>query len=1021
MRPEHIELKNIGPYKDCSIDFLNLDNLFLIYGSTGSGKTFIFDAMTYALYGSLQTGHDGRQSEFRSKYSNLTDEAYIKFSFSIGKEHFRVTRQLPYLRQNKKNCGLKEEGAKALLEKWNEKKSFFETTELNKNDQISKFIEKLIGLSKEEFSKLIVLPQGEFAQFLHQKGADKQKTLEKLFPVSSFKGVLEEIKEKTKLAKEEIDSIQKVIESLRENIDVSDAENRIQQLKKIQKDTDKKLIELKKENDLLIKKESEIENEINEAIVYEKAIEQKKNLESKKQIIQEYIEKLEKHKLAINLYKDLQILNGYKNQYKVLNEENEKCQKDLKTASENKNIIESKKEEQLLRNQKIEELKVLKTNLRSKIENAEKLKIKRNELKSFIEKKNNAETQMMNFSIENKKLELSFNELASEFKVNFIDEEEMISKLKDLRRDIEKEIEKYEEKIKEKIEKENLKKEKILEEKNLKFIENQLSILEENINLFENTIKENQAALFASTLKKGESCPVCGSKEHPFPAKILECHKNFSFEKIQDSLKEQREREKSLRDEKSKITQILCNLNEKIGTMTYKESLDDLKIGLKEKKAILEKLSDSIKKSEDISINIKKNKNLIQEKLLFINESKGNITSLEKYISETEKEIFCEENNSDTDFIHDESDKNRNLEVNQKKLQQHLNECIIEIDKLISCSNEYEKNLNENQKLLIHFESKHKEQKKHLEEIQKKLEEAEKNFLKEKNKSLFSNENEIISAVLTENLEEQYNKDIENFKKNQTENETVLKNRQYNKKSSTLSQEFSVIKKQLTLINEEQTNLQNKKQSIFSELSTLESTWKQIVKKENQLISLNEDFKVLSQLNQDFNGKNKVNFDSWALSMYFEEVLNYANTRFDELSDGRYQFKLGKGVRQNSGVKGLDISVVDSYNGLERDASTLSGGETFEASISLALGLTDAVQARSGGIKLDSLFIDEGFGTLDTGTLEKAIKILSEIGESKMVGIITHVDSFRQIVKSGIKVNKSSNGSSIKMIFDGTF
>lgn len=1021
MRPEHIELKNIGPYKDCSIDFLNLDNLFLIYGSTGSGKTFIFDAMTYALYGSLQTGHDGRQSEFRSKYSNLTDEAYIKFSFSIGKEHFRVTRQLPYLRQNKKNCGLKEEGAKALLEKWNEKKSFFETTELNKNDQISKFIEKLIGLSKEEFSKLIVLPQGEFAQFLHQKGADKQKTLEKLFPVSSFKGVLEEIKEKTKLAKEEIDSIQKVIESLRENIDVSDAENRIQQLKKIQKDTDKKLIELKKENDLLIKKESEIENEINEAIVYEKAIEQKKNLESKKQIIQEYIEKLEKHKLAINLYKDLQILNGYKNQYKVLNEENEKCQKDLKTASENKNIIESKKEEQLLRNQKIEELKVLKTNLRSKIENAEKLKIKRNELKSFIEKKNNAETQMMNFSIENKKLELSFNELASEFKVNFIDEEEMISKLKDLRRDIEKEIEKYEEKIKEKIEKENLKKEKILEEKNLKFIENQLSILEENINLFENTIKENQAALFASTLKKGESCPVCGSKEHPFPAKILECHKNFSFEKIQDSLKEQREREKSLRDEKSKITQILCNLNEKIGSMTYKESLDDLKIGLKEKKAILEKLSDSIKKSEDISINIKKNKNLIQEKLLFINESKGNITSLEKYISETEKEIFCEENNSDTDFIHDESDKNRNLEVNQKKLQQHLNECIIEIDKLISCSNEYEKNLNENQKLLIHFESKHKEQKKHLEEIQKKLEEAEKNFLKEKNKSLFSNENEIISAVLTENLEEQYNKDIENFKKNQTENETVLKNRQYNKKSSTLSQEFSVIKKQLALINEEQTNLQNKKQSIFSELSTLESTWKQIVKKENQLISLNEDFKVLSQLNQDFNGKNKVNFDSWALSMYFEEVLNYANTRFDELSDGRYQFKLGKGVRQNSGVKGLDISVVDSYNGLERDASTLSGGETFEASISLALGLTDAVQARSGGIKLDSLFIDEGFGTLDTGTLEKAIKILSEIGESKMVGIITHVDSFRQIVKSGIKVNKSSNGSSIKMIFDGTF
>ena len=148
--------------------------------------------------------------------------------------------------------------------------------------------------------------------------------------------------------------------------------------------------------------------------------------------------------------------------------------------------------------------------------------------------------------------------------------------------------------------------------------------------------------------------------------------------------------------------------------------------------------------------------------------------------------------------------------------------------------------------------------------------------------------------------------------------------------------------------------------------------------------------------------------------MYFENVINFANKRFKSISNGRYLFKLGSGT-SNKGYKGLDLSVLDSFNGTERDSSTLSGGETFMASISLALGLTDAVQNQSGGIQLDSLFIDEGFGTLDTETLDKAMEILTELQETKMIGIISHVEAFKNTIPSKILVEKTNVGSKIKV------
>ena len=168
---------------------------------------------------------------------------------------------------------------------------------------------------------------------------------------------------------------------------------------------------------------------------------------------------------------------------------------------------------------------------------------------------------------------------------------------------------------------------------------------------------------------------------------------------------------------------------------------------------------------------------------------------------------------------------------------------------------------------------------------------------------------------------------------------------------------------------------------------------------------------------KSINNPKKLQFDSWVLGIYFEQVISFASKRFYDISNGRYNFKIAEyenGGKGNS-KKGLDLLVIDSFTGSERPTSTLSGGETFMASISLALALTDVVQNRSGGIQLDSLFIDEGFGTLDNETLDKAIGVLNELQETKMVGIISHVDSLQSVIPSIIKVEKTQYGSHIKI------
>ena len=202
-----------------------------------------------------------------------------------------------------------------------------------------------------------------------------------------------------------------------------------------------------------------------------------------------------------------------------------------------------------------------------------------------------------------------------------------------------------------------------------------------------------------------------------------------------------------------------------------------------------------------------------------------------------------------------------------------------------------------------------------------------------------------------------------------------------------------------------------------AQLTNLQNLKKQFERFEKDRLETQEKAAHFKRLYDVLCGNNskKIDLTSWVLQMYLEEIVRFANLRMEKISGGRYSMLVNPEKQGGNAHKGLDIEIFDSYTGKSRPCTTLSGGETFMASISLALAISDSVLSRNGGVQLDSLFVDEGFGSLDDQALENAISILDEIRGMRQVGIISHVGDLQQRIKSQIIVKKSAAGSTVEI------
>ena len=1037
MRPIKLTISAFGPYASKQvIDFEELKgrNIFVISGKTGAGKTTIFDAISYALYGEA-SGESRETDSLRSHFADDNTETYVELEFELRGERYIVNRVPKQKKKKARGEGYTEKSADATL-------TLPDGKVITKVKNVTDKIIEILGITREQFKQIVMLAQGEFKKLLLADSVEREGIFRKIFNTYDFEKIQAELKDKAaNLSKNRTKSKHEmeinlknikgehdivideyvdfplVIEKLKDllerdnniyktlNEEGKEVDNKLQV-----KNQEKAIIEtnnnLLKEKEIIAKALEELLSKEDEYKNKAKAIIDGKNAKEVKYIEDKLIEttkKLTKREEDYNL--SLKNIDSLKLEQEEANkllqiEESKECDREkLSVEINNLNKLEEKIIELDSLNNKVMHLKQSAENSKLQIINNKK---ETEELKKSKEEK---ELQLKDIAtLETKKVELE-----SDIKVK--------NKTLDEVRELFKVIRSFQNTY---IEHNNKAKE-------YKEFEVEYKKVKENYEKMDDLYKKEQAGILASKLQENEPCPVCGSTNHPNKATIKENLKIPTKEELKvakenlDKLeKENLEKINNLTTLNSNKTTYLEQVNNHLSMLSATLNIDKTfnsetakvvkNLGT-ELKSVIDKLKDELLKVIDkISLKekIEKELNLITTT---INEREQSLIKLEEceknYTTELTQNItkIDEYKKEIPENITDLKTLNNLIEVKTKELN-------ISKEKLAKLRLE-----NENlAKKLEGENSTSKEINKSIEELKLEIANNKANFNEAIKEQGFDNIQTYEDAKLQISMVEVLEKEVENYN-----SELKLTKA---KREDIINKTKDIVFMDITTIDEEIRSIQNNKKELESKLRELHAIIvgnKTILKNvENLNIEfkeIEEEYKVVGELADLANGKKApyISFERYILASYFEDIIEAANIRLEKMTGDRFSLirktSKSKGARQ----KGLELEIYDNYTDSSRDVSSLSGGESFKASLSLALGLSDIVQSNAGGVSLDTMFVDEGFGTLDPQSLDNAIDSLLELQRGgRLVGIISHVEELKERIDAKLEVTSTSKGSKVE-------
>ncbi len=1011
MKPVTLKMKNFGPFTEETVDFTKPKPMFLITGKTGSGKSMIFDAMSFALYGKYSGNRSSLNLDaLRSDFAEMGDESFVEFTFSVHDQNagnkeilYKVKRSIPYEYINR-NGNISKKTSEVDLQKFDqESKKFlpmpFKTSEARTKEIAS----NIIRLPYTDFNQIVLLPQGKFAEFLTETSSDRENTLKKIFPIEDIENVVEKLKEKSKEYKSKEKEITKRIEEITQNGESANSFK--QKLAELEEDISKIENESKIADEKIQKltdKKAKAEASLEMAKKNEETAERISQLEAQKDEIKGLEEKIGKSKKANGFKIEIERCDSAKKHFEKLQDELQAAGNALKTASEKLKQVSEKASEMDKLSKKNDsdenEIRIIKENL-EKIKNLQKSQNEKSKIENAIEEFKQA-TKENDEKIPKLKAELS--EIASIFEIKVEEGQEILTALLEKRHEKEsakneaetlisqlKKIEDEKKKLSQ-IESDFLqaKKEADESQKIVEAIKTTIERLEADQKTYEDLQK---ASVLAKLLKPGCPCPVCGSKDHPAPA--VQNGKSLEGEiKVQkDALAEKetvanicKERFQKLQNDKDHQEKAIAELT---GALEKELNLEQAELALSDAKNAENKAKEKYEQARKLTRELSEAKKKQEADKEDLNELK---TKLEKVLSAIEEQ--------EKNIAGDKNEKPADLESKIEKMRADLESNKAKVEKFEKEKSTAESDVKTNTAL--------KESKRlSMDEASQELNEAKESLKKKISESDFTSEEEIKAQMLSESELSQAETRVSSWKTELASQREVFESTKSDKKIKDIESEIEETSGEIKSIAMENEDSNEKIKELSGEKARTKALLDELEEKSEMHKELLKEGEIYMALYRDLNGETgeKNVFTSWILAMHFAEVVDYANERFLELSGGRYQFKIQKTKEQ--GKHGLDIAINDSENG-DRAPGTLSGGETFQASISLALAMTDVICQHSGGIRLDSLFIDEGFGSLDQESLDKAIAALKKIQEQKMVGVISHVEAMETEIKSHVLVDK---------------
>ncbi len=919
MRPLSLKMTGFGPYRETSfidMESLGRGGLYLITGDTGAGKTFIFDAITYALYGDMSgSGRDSKS--IRSQYSADGEKTEVELIFEYGGSRYTVTRNPEYNRAKKSGEGFTRQTAGATLIKP-------DGSVVDGSSKVTEEIKRILGLDRGQFCNICMIAQGEFRKVLNAGTEERQKLFRKLFNTQPFSRLSEELKDLSKKNQDKYNDGMRAIDFCLSSVSCSFDESLSAELE-----------ELKERSEGDPAMSGEICKLLGSIIA-----EGKKRSLSLSEDLAAIDERLIVLNNTIALAKDhrknVLSLEEARNNVPVLQERCDRAKEALNDANGKKPYIESLENEAALIDASItsyDELDAVSTEKEETEKNLEKIAGELNavQTQTGLLQKELTESETLQEELRHSGEELIKNG-------NNIEKAKIrIDLLNSLVKDIE-EATALDDTLKKK-------------QGELKPLLAEADKLEGEYSRMLSAYMMEQAGILAASLEEGKPCPVCGSTDHPAPAELSQDAPSA------DDLEKKKEEAERAREKAS------AKMRE---AQTAKGNLDAVML-----------------RTCDAALRMTGSDDLDAAKMSADNE----IAELNEELIEMRRE------------------KNALLEnaEKEKELNKKIPELRVSLDEKTACAKDIEKEISKENESLAAVQARFKQIRKDLSYDSKESAEAaraakaaEAQKYKKEIESAANGLNDAISGMNANDAK------IAELEKVVSGYEPV--------------DEAAAIEEAATAASEKDC-LTEQNIQISSELKSADAALASVKSEAKELDRIRREHEVIDSLSRTANGlltgKERITLESYVQAFYFERIIRHANIRLKMMSDGQYEFVRSGGSGDKRHLSGLDLSVLDHYSGTERPVSTLSGGESFMASLSLALGLSDEVQSSSGGIRLDTMFVDEGFGSLDSETLEKAIRTLTELSDDdKLVGIISHVDALKSRIDRQIEVTKDRDAGS---------
>ena len=1027
MKPISLTIEAFGPYRDSvTLDFNELQNhsMFLISGPTGAGKTSILDAMVYALYGE-PSGEVRKTDAIRSDFAEPQRMTRVDFSFAIGDARYRVERLPKQLVAKKRGTGMREQNASATVYEMKDGEWKVIATSAA---AIRDTIQRIIGFRKDQFLQVVLLPQGEFRKLLVASTSEREELLHTLFRTELYRRLQDALKsayDEAKLGIEEnITKQSALLQSILhdEEIPVLTIEHVRELLKDREPHRETLVVERDKAVAVVdqfnaLRNEWALYNQVQQSLIKAtNKLDLVKEREKERSSLNEKVQFLTGLTPSYELYKQLgdkqavlktleTALSDAKKSVDAAAQHESKCTEDYEVLASHAETIQAKRTtlaQLRQQSEKFDELALLNqelTTLKSKLETQDR-------------EKSEAKLQAQHKLVAD--LEAKLVEVRKQFQAN----SKALESIPHIQEQL-SQLQRYSELLSEKQKAQN---DIDAKEESLATLDESVKNSTVQLERLEHLMAEGRAFELVHLVVDNEPCPVCGSIEHPQLASKPELYPT----------KEEVEEARAVRD---------GALQKRASEIGQKETLS---IRLHE---LAEQVKDQVSK---LKLHIADfSEDTIDSTQQDLSSQMNRLTALRKDTEQLTKIITKNEH----DLI-EGKDKLGKLEIGHNELLNNLHDVAIQIssvqakvdglskilpttdldawhkqiESLETDINTYDEQLKVCKSSLDAAKEQLNAKRGRLEILFTQVQEETKNldgFYQEYVKSLQSisvSEDDFIDALGDYKALDAFRTELhaldEAFSTAQAVYDAALKHAQ-----SVIEPSDTVSDEVYNTAVEKRDNLVGSLAAWDKETKHIKTTLASLEELEKAMGEAREEITFLSRLNDLANGGEQgfknVTFERYVLGAILDEVVYAANLRLQKMSRSRYSLERSDYTGGGRGKQGLDLAVMDAFTGQSRPANTLSGGETFLASMALALGLADVIQSYAGGIHMDTMFIDEGFGTLDPDTLELAMETLVQLQSSgRLIGMISHVPELKTRIPAHLEVTRGDDGSTAKFVIN---